>query len=154
VRVNYTCSIGHVFYQWIKLNPVTLCFYLFCNCLILSMFSLAADEGMRRMVKRQRKNQVEILASLKVTDDLIDQLVEANCISDRQRNHLKKSPLSKRSRRLLNTMILKNIEEYRMFINIMRRTGRQHIAVLLGMSLMKSVIIWSSLCVCVRCFIS
>ena len=100
---------------------------------MFSIFSHFPDDGMRRMTKQLRKNRVEVIASLNVTDDLIHQLAAAECISDRQQKHMSSSPLDKRSSRLLNMMLLKDIQKYKMFIGVLRRAAREDIAVLLGM---------------------
>ena len=104
---------------------------------MLSMFTHFPDDGMRRMTRQLRKNRVEVIESLSVTGDLIGQLVAAKCISDRQKKHLSTLPLSRRGSKLLNIMILKNIQDYKMFIDVLRRTAREDIAVLLGMLLIK-----------------
>ena len=108
-----------------------------CVCLICTMLSIYflyfPDDGMRRMAKQLQRNKVEVIASLVVSDDLIHQLAVAMCISDRQEKHLSASPLSRRSSRLLNMMLLKNIQDYKMFIDVLRRAAREDIAILLGM---------------------
>ena len=101
---------------------------------MFSIFVLIADEGMRGMTKQLRKNRVEIVKSLKVTDDLITELNAGECISDRQHKHLLKLPLSRRSSKLLDLMLLKNILEYETFIGVLLRTERVKIAVMLDPS--------------------
>ena len=126
-----------VAYAYMLANYWTVIWYSTCVGVVcftmLSIFSYFPDDGMRRNTKQVRKNRAEIIASLRVTDDLIHQLAAAKCISDHQEKHLSTLPLSRRSSRLLNMMLLKNIQDYKMFIGVLRRTARKDIAVLLCM---------------------
>ena len=99
---------------------------------MLSIILLIADEGMRKNTRQLRKNRMEIVELLSVTANLITELNAAECISDRQQKHLSALPLSRRGLKLLNMMLLKNVHEYNTCIDVLRRTGRADIALLLG----------------------